>query len=46
MDIVLIWVNRETIYFFEQDWTASIRLIGLNKSGQARRALGANLRLI
>jgi hypothetical protein len=32
VDIVLIWVAREGIYFFEKDWTGSITLFGLDKS--------------
>jgi hypothetical protein len=28
----LIWVDREGIYFFEQDWTGRITLIRFNKS--------------
>jgi hypothetical protein len=30
-DIVLIWVAREGIYFFEKDWTGSITLIALDE---------------
>jgi hypothetical protein len=33
----LIWVGRETENFCEGDWTGSISLIRLNKSGCARR---------
>jgi hypothetical protein len=29
----LIWVGDEAEYFFKQDWTGSINLIRLNKSG-------------
>ena len=49
-DVELIWVSHERKYFCEQDWTASIRLIGLNKSAGTRRArrdawLGKGLRI-
>jgi len=30
-DIVLIWVAREGIYFFEKGWTGSIALFGLEE---------------
>ena len=35
-DIGVIWVRREGEYFCKRDWTASIRLIRLNKSLRAR----------
>ena len=31
MDVGLIWVNPERIYFCNHDWTGQIRLIQLNK---------------
>jgi hypothetical protein len=33
----LIWVKREAEYFFRKGWTTQITLIGLNKSGCARK---------
>src|SRR6202043_1874515 len=36
----LIWVGDEAVYFFKQDWTASISLIRFNKSGLTRRPVG------
>jgi len=38
-DIEVIWVRRERIYFCRQDWTGSISLIRLRKSGGARNAI-------
>jgi hypothetical protein len=36
----LIWVKRETNYFFNQDWTGSISLIGLHKLADWRKQRG------
>jgi hypothetical protein len=36
----LIWDGDEAVYFFKQDWTASISLIRFNKSGLTRRPVG------
>ena len=41
VDIVLIWVAREGIYFFEKDWTGSITLIGLGELPGRRRPLSS-----
>ena len=41
-DVLLIWVKREQLYFFRQDWTASISLIAFNKSAGRRKRHGAD----
>jgi hypothetical protein len=38
MDILLIWVNREAIYFWKQVWTGRIALIPFNKLSLARKS--------
>jgi hypothetical protein len=35
-DMWVIWVEREAEYFWKQDWTGGIRLIGFNKFCPAR----------
>ena len=35
----VIWVSKKTNYFFDEDWTGSISLILLNKSGRRRTPL-------
>jgi hypothetical protein len=42
-DIEVIWVGWESNYFCHQDWTASIRLIRLNKLSWARSPIGVVL---
>jgi hypothetical protein len=37
MDILLIWVNREAIYFWKPVWTGRIALILFNKLAFTRR---------
>ena len=41
-DIVLIWVAREGIYFFEKDRIGSIALIGLEELSGMRRRLSCS----
>ena len=46
--VVLIWGNREVVYFCARDWTGSIRLIRHGKFASARtpiRLLRAGARL-
>jgi len=38
MDVEVIWVGRESEYFFDEDWTGSISLIRLDNSAPTRNA--------
>ena len=38
MDILLIWVNREAIYFWKPVWTGRIALILFNKLAFTRKS--------